>query len=501
MLKSLKILSLCLHRVSRVYSLWGMAKVPATMERYIVRCSSSINPSLSSLFVSYHFAPALGYSIPSSGAALLGIHTSVFIFSQTFTMGDSENAQQPSKKRGALKQLTRETLGADDDDETTDLETGTFKKASDEVLASRRIVRIKRKEPSAAPASAPNPFAGIQLVPPIAPAPALATFGTNAPLAETDVAPAEAVVEKAVDSGEEDEVDSKKVDVKDAAGEETEKAKDEDNVDQTVSGVTITSNVVEGTDQTEDPLEKESGGDQAERKEKEGEESEEADKNGALSSFQQHSSSKNAFTGLASTEGSGSSSFSFGLVSQDGGSTGSGSLFGNSSSLFGASGSSIIKKSEGSGFPPKQEVSTETGEENERVAFSADSIVFEYLDGGWKERGKGEVKVNVSSSGGKARLVMRAKGNYRLILNASVYPEMKLAAMDKKGITFACVNSVSEGKEGLSTFALKFKDPTIVEEFRVAIEKHKGSKPVEEEAEAAALPLKTPENSPAATDA
>ncbi|CAN7018797.1 unnamed protein product [Brassica rapa subsp. trilocularis] len=99
-------------------------------------------------------------------------------------------------------------------------------------------------------------------------------------------------------------------------------------------------------------------------------------------------------------------------------------------------------------------------EENEEAAFSADSIMFEYLDGGWRERGKGEVKVNVSSNGDKARLVTRAKGNYRLILNASLYPEMKLASMDKKGITFACVNS--EGRDGLSTFALKFKDPTIV---------------------------------------
>ncbi|ESQ30210.1 hypothetical protein EUTSA_v10011504mg [Eutrema salsugineum] len=427
-------------------------------------------------------------------------------------MGDSENAQPPSKKRGALKQLSRENPGLDDEEDSAELESGTFKKASDEVLASRRIVRVKRKEPSAPPAASLNPFAGIQLVPASAPA-------STTPLAESKLAPAEAVVEeddqKVTDTEEEDEVDSKKVDnVKDSAGEETEKAKDNQcgktsdtqvtdaDVNQTVSSVTNISNAVEGTDQTEDPLEKkDSGGDQSERKE----ESEEADKNGdngALSSFQQHSSSKNAFTGLASTEASGSS-FSFGLVSQDG-STGSGSLFGfglqnsNNSSLFGASGASIIKKSsEGTAFPPKEEVSTETGEENEKVTFSADSIMFEYLDGGWKERGKGEVKVNVSSNGGKARLVMRAKGNYRLILNASLYPEMKLASMDKKGITFACVNSVSEGKEGLSTFALKFKDPTIVEEFRVAIDKHKDNKPIEE----TTLPLKTPENSPTATDA
>lgn len=435
-------------------------------------------------------------------------------------MGDSENAQQTSKKRGALKQLSRENPGLDDEEDSAEFESGTFKKATDEVLASRRIFKVKRKEPSAAPAAAPNPFAGIRLVP--ATAPASTAVGINAPLAESKLTPAEAVVEdnqKEIDTGDDDEVDSKKVDVKDSAGEETEKTKDEDDnqcgkrsddqvthadVDQTVSGLTNISNVVEGTDQTEDPLEKESGGDQTERKENKGGESTEADKNGdnngALSSFQQHSSSKNAFTGLAGTEASGSS-FSFGSVSQDG-STGSGSLFGfglpnsNNSSIFGASGSSIIKKSEGSVFPPKQDVSRETGEENEKVAFSADSVMFEYLDGGWKERGKGELKVNVSSNGGKARLVMRAKGNYRLILNASLYPEMKLASMDKKGITFACVNSIGEGKEGLSTFAVKFKDPVIVEEFRAAIEKHKDSKPIE-----TALPLKTPENSPTANDA
>ncbi|KAF2606532.1 hypothetical protein F2Q68_00043917 [Brassica cretica] len=427
-----------------------------------------------------------------------------------FKMGDSENAHQPSKKRGALKQLSRENPDDDDDIGSAELESGTFKKASDEVLATRRIVKIKRKEPSSAapPAAASNPFAGIQLLPT---APASTGFETNAPLAESKVAPAEAVVEdnqKAVDAEDGHEVDSKKkVDVTD---EESVKSKVKDvecgktsdaGVDQAVSGV---SNAVEGAEQTEDPLEKESGGDQTEIKEKEGEGSVEAAKNGdddnnngSLSSFQQHSSSKNAFTGLAGTQSSGSS-FSFGVVSQDGS---SGPLFGfglsnsnNTSSLFGASGSSIIKKSEGTGFPPKQEVSTETGEENEKVAFSADSIMFEYLDGGWRERGKGEVKVNVSSNGCKARLVMRAKGNYRLILNASLYPEMKLASMDKKGITFACVNS--EGREGLSTFALKFKDPTIVDEFRVAVDKHKESKPVE-----TAPPLKTPENSPTATDA
>ncbi|KAF8077293.1 hypothetical protein N665_1049s0027, partial [Sinapis alba] len=117
-------------------------------------------------------------------------------------MGDSENAQPPSKKRGALKQLSREN--PDDDDDTAEFESGTFKKASDEVLASRRIVRIKRKEPSAAapPAPTTNPFAGIQLLPTTAPA----------------STPAQAVVEdNQKQTDDDDEVDSKKVDdVKDS---------------------------------------------------------------------------------------------------------------------------------------------------------------------------------------------------------------------------------------------------------------------------------------------
>lgn len=223
----------------------------------------------------------------------------------------------------------------------------------------------------------------------------------------------------------------------------------------------------------------------------------------SLSSFRQLSSSQNAFTGLAGT-GFSSSTFSFGSIPKDGSSLGS--LFGvknnqpsfpsvgfglssnGNSSLFGTAGASIGTKSEGSGFPSMQELPVETGEENEKVVFTADSVLFEFIDGGWKERGKGELKVNVSMAGtGKARLVMRARGNYRLILNASLYPDMKLTNMDKRGITFACMNSIGEGNDGLSTFALKFKDGSIVEEFHAAVLEHKGK---------TSAVLKTPENSP-----
>ncbi|KAG6780490.1 hypothetical protein POTOM_013350 [Populus tomentosa] len=256
----------------------------------------------------------------------------------------------------------------------------------------------------------------------------------------------------------------------------------------------------------EDETEKENaGGDDTENQDKKdnGNEIVYPSSEGApLNSFQQLSSSQNAFTGLAGT-GFSTSTFTFGSVPKDGSAlgSGSGSLFGqkneNPSFGFGLSNngssslSSTVSKTEGSGFPSMQEVPVETGEENERVVFSADSVLFEFLDGGWKERGKGELKVNVSAAGAeRARLLMRARGHFRLLLNASLYPDMKLANMDKRGITFACMNSIGEGKDSLSTFALKFKDGSIVEEFCAAVTAHKDKAPAA---------MKTPENSPKAS--
>ncbi|KAM7255375.1 hypothetical protein ACFE04_026077 [Oxalis oulophora] len=106
---------------------------------------------------------------------------------------------------------------------------------------------------------------------------------------------------------------------------------------------------------------------------------------------------------------------------------------------------------------------------------------------------KVKLKLNVSATwNGKVKLLMGDKRNYKLILNASPFPDMKLTNMENKGITFTCVNSKSERKDGgdyLSAFTLKFKDPSIVDEFRAAVMAQKGS------GNKAAI-LKTPENSP-----
>uniref|UniRef100_A0A2P2K017 Uncharacterized protein MANES_11G048200 n=1 Tax=Rhizophora mucronata TaxID=61149 RepID=A0A2P2K017_RHIMU len=418
-------------------------------------------------------------------------------------MGDAENSLPPSKKRAAGREITKDNPGLDDDEDSTEQEKGTFKRASDEVLANRRIVKVRRNQASSTPSA--NPFAGIRLVPPTVPA--------TPPAAGTT-----------------EEVTSEKVpeDTKNKVCEETEKGNDpnsgqsegknvqsEAKTDEDVVSAENKENDVV-TEATEPQVENEKPADdektenekpaednKTDTEDKEGIGSENVD---ALSSFQQLSSSQNAFTGLAGT-GFSTSTFAFGSLPKDGSSVGTGSLFGQksdqphfgfgisnngSSSLFSASGSAATSKSEGSSFPSMQEVPIETGEENERVVFIADSALFEFLNGTWKERGKGEVKVNVSTTETeRARLLMRARGNYRLILNASLYPDMKLTSMDKRGLTFACMNSTGENKDSLSTFALKFKDNYTVEEFRAAVTAHK-SKTV--------TVLKTPENSPKASD-
>ncbi|KDP37196.1 hypothetical protein JCGZ_06252 [Jatropha curcas] len=468
-------------------------------------------------------------------------------------MGDAEHTLPPSKKRAAGREISKDNPGLDDDDESVEEETGTFKRASDEVLASRRILKVRRNPTSSTPSS--NPFAGIRLVPPTesTTVPAVATTevvttteevsekgkadaGEKAekgkdetgqhleskiqePAAETSTK--EVAEDKENNNAANEATGSKVDDEKPADKVENEKAAGGDETESKIAagGEEVENKNTADGEETEDV--KAVGGGTSENKKVEGDNTENKEKkdNGSqnedpstesahLSSFQQLSSSQNAFTGLAGT-GFSASTFSFGSVPKDGSSPGTitASLFGQkndqssfgfglssngSSSIFNTTGSSVVSKNEGTGFPSMQEVSVETGEENERVVFSADSVLFEYFNGSWKERGKGELKVNVSTAGTeKARLLMRARGNYRLILNASLYPDMKLTNMDKRGITFACMNSTGESKDGLSTFALKFKDASVVEEFRAAITAHKDK---------TNTVLKTPENSPKASD-
>lgn len=77
--------------------------------------------------------------------------------------------------------------------------------------------------------------------------------------------------------------------------------------------------------------------------------------------------------------------------------------------------------------PTLQEIELHTGEEDERTIFQTRAKLFtmdEHLT--WKERGTGQLKVNVRRIDGMGtRLVMRAEGVFRVILNVKLFKGMK----------------------------------------------------------------------------
>ena len=74
---------------------------------------------------------------------------------------------------------------------------------------------------------------------------------------------------------------------------------------------------------------------------------------------------------------------------------------------------------------------------------TAEGKLYEFVDGkDWKERGRGDLRLNVHRSTHRARLVMRQKGSQRLLLNANLYPQMTTSKMvGGKGATFSAVNA------------------------------------------------------------
>ena len=122
-------------------------------------------------------------------------------------------------------------------------------------------------------------------------------------------------------------------------------------------------------------------------------------------------SSTGGFGGLASSTGG----LAFGAQKRDGSETGT--------AVFGGD----TKKHENNNDAGKVSI---TGEEEEKTVFSRDASLFELHEGTWKERGQGIVKVNTQEETRRARIIMRQKGNLKLILNANVWEKMEPKRME-----------------------------------------------------------------------
>lgn len=412
-------------------------------------------------------------------------------------------ANAASKKRVASRQISKD----DDPDveEETSLEGDTFRKAPDSVLANRRIVKVRRTgSNAAAPPAAVNPFASIRLIPPAAaqPTPTEPSPAAAEPTPATEPTPTtEPIPTEPTPAESQPEVSS---DVQAGEDKSKEVIAPPESATEAVA-VTVTETTTETASRIADESPKVTTVNNEKVVDTK------AVTNGSSTAvvgatvpssetFQQASSAKNAFsasfgTGFPTTTFGSNQSTSGGFGALNGGfSFGSGSTFG--SSLFGSANPAlnpVFEKTNGSNtfqLPATtspaapssttkitlQEVPLETGEEKEKAVFTADASLFEFLDGGWKERGKGEIKVSVPEDvQRKSRLVMRSKGNLRLLLNANIFPDMKITKMDNRGVTFVCANATAGGKEGFTTYALKLRDPQIAKDFMSTVEAHKGT--------------------------
>ncbi|PNW72749.1 hypothetical protein CHLRE_15g641000v5 [Chlamydomonas reinhardtii] len=140
-----------------------------------------------------------------------------------------------------------------------------------------------------------------------------------------------------------------------------------------------------------------------------------------------------------------------------------------------------------------------TGEETEQTIYAEAGKLFEYdsAAGKWRERGAGELRVNVGADGKTSRMLMRQSGNLRLLLNARIVTNMAVQRMNgANGVSFGCVNTAAPvdpkeepkkeeaGKEGedakhgggaVRTWAFRTKGEDKVLALLAALEKAKTS--------------------------
>merc|ERR1719369_451880 len=122
-------------------------------------------------------------------------------------------------------------------------------------------------------------------------------------------------------------------------------------------------------------------------------------------------------------------------------------------------------------IPLPDKVEVKTGEEDEVVLYSHRAKLFRSLDGEWKERGVGDIKILFNEGLGKVRLLMRRDQVLKICLNHYLTPQLvsQFKEKDTKSWTWAA-QDFSDGELESMTFALRFKSPEISSDFKQAID-------------------------------
>lgn len=148
-----------------------------------------------------------------------------------------------------------------------------------------------------------------------------------------------------------------------------------------------------------------------------------------------------------------------------------------------------------------EEVEITTGEEDERNILEINCKLFTFIGNNYEERGRGTLRLNDSKSGANSRVVFRASGSFRLLLNTKVWRDqiceqpsqksLRLTAFDTSGVikiylVMGRVDDMSQLQRVLSSRIRKAKErtPEPEEETEAAPEETKvdSEKAVEEPA-------------------
>lgn len=124
-------------------------------------------------------------------------------------------------------------------------------------------------------------------------------------------------------------------------------------------------------------------------------------------------------------------------------------------------------------LPPKVEV--RTGEEEEEVLYSHRAKLYRWMDGEWKERGLGDIKLLRHPTTQRTRLLMRREPVLKVCLNHLLTPEHQFSKKDDRTVTWSATD-FSDDVACPYQFALRLKSSQVAEEFLAAVEKAK-SKP------------------------
>ncbi|XP_031356003.1 E3 SUMO-protein ligase RanBP2-like isoform X2 [Photinus pyralis] len=119
--------------------------------------------------------------------------------------------------------------------------------------------------------------------------------------------------------------------------------------------------------------------------------------------------------------------------------------------------------------PLPNKVEVKTGEEDEEVLYCHRAKLFRFIDGEWKERGLGDLKILHSKVNKKLRIVMRREQVLKICLNHVLTAEIEYLAKDDKTWLFSAPD-FSEGEINHWQFCVRFKSSDIAREFKSAVD-------------------------------